>query len=142
MLQVLIPPTVCAPGAYTPSLCVLQVAIFNRLLVTAPTQLMIGCGLTSHNRHLLARRLQGLFASDAPEALAAHAPPPSTDTLISAPDVCQCVVCMDSEATHILAPCGHMCVCGTCVGYICAAASPECPMCRAAVLSFVGEVWR
>ena len=74
-------------------------------------------------------------ASKSFDAATVHAP-------ISTPDVCQCVVCMDSEATHILAPCGHMCVCGTCVGYICAAASPECPMCRAAVLSFVGEVWR
>ena len=115
------------------------VAIFNRLLVTAPTQLLLGCGLTFKNRHLLARRLLGLFASDAPEALT-HSP--STDKLISAPDDGQCVVCMDDEATHILAPCGHMCVCGTCVGYICAAASPECPMCRAAVVSFVSEVWR
>ena len=25
-----------------------------------------------------------------------------------------CVICLDAPKTHILAPCGHQCVCGTC----------------------------
>ena len=38
-----------------------------------------------------------------------------------------CVVCLDSEATHAMVPCGHLCVCSDC-------GDPtrlyNCPMCR------------
>ena len=38
-----------------------------------------------------------------------------------------CVVCLDRVKTHILLPCGHICMCGTCsVGFV----GQLCPLCR------------
>lgn len=36
-----------------------------------------------------------------------------------------CVVCMDGYATHLLAPCGHQCVCRYCLPVL-----NSCPICR------------
>lgn len=36
-----------------------------------------------------------------------------------------CVVCIDSDVTHAIVPCGHLCCCGKC-----AEAMKECPICR------------
>ena len=44
----------------------------------------------------------------------------------------ECAICMGAERTHILIPCGHLCVCGDCSGLLMATA-PCCPICRAAV---------
>jgi len=51
-------------------------------------------------------------------------PPPGAEALESA----ECVVCLDAPSTHLLAPCGHQCVCERCVGV-----GGRCPICRAAV---------
>ena len=46
------------------------------------------------------------------------------------PDSEACVVCLDEAKTHILAPCGHQCVCGPCSERL---VQGHCPVCRAAV---------
>jgi hypothetical protein len=38
----------------------------------------------------------------------------------------QCVVCMDAAKTHIVLPCGHMCVCEACAQLL----RDRCPVCR------------
>ena len=48
----------------------------------------------------------------------------------------ECSVCMEREATHILAPCGHRCVCAACSALV-----TDCPMCRAHIQSTVCKVW-
>ena len=40
-----------------------------------------------------------------------------------------CVVCMDGDRTHLIAPCGHKCLCEACVSLV----GNECPMCRGGV---------
>jgi hypothetical protein len=37
-----------------------------------------------------------------------------------------CVVCMDAAKTHIVLPCGHMCVCEACAQLL----RDRCPVCR------------
>ena len=46
------------------------------------------------------------------------------------PDRDACVVCLDGAKSHILAPCGHQCVCGPCSERL---AQGHCPVCRTAV---------
>ena len=46
------------------------------------------------------------------------------------PDREACVVCLDEPKSHILAPCGHQCVCGPCSERL---VQGHCPVCRAAV---------
>merc|ERR1712098_367062 len=42
-----------------------------------------------------------------------------------------CAVCMDSEKTHVLVPCGHRCVCQACGDELNATDDlRKCPMCR------------
>ena len=38
-----------------------------------------------------------------------------------------CVVCLESPNTHLLAPCGHQCVCGKCSKLL---VGQPCPVCR------------
>jgi len=44
----------------------------------------------------------------------------------------ECVICMDQRKTHIIAPCGHQCVCEACADRIMEKGEP-CPICRASV---------
>ncbi len=47
-----------------------------------------------------------------------------------------CVVCMDKKATHVIAPCGHQCVCGEC----CVGVRKQygnCPVCRGSFVSAI-----
>jgi hypothetical protein len=37
----------------------------------------------------------------------------------------KCAVCQDRRPRHVLIPCGHLCICNTCV----ASAGTECPIC-------------
>jgi hypothetical protein len=37
----------------------------------------------------------------------------------------ECVVCLDSEATHVVVPCGHICLCADCTMDL-----KACPLCR------------
>jgi len=52
----------------------------------------------------------------------------------------ECVVCMDGGASCILAPCGHMCVCGSCGEYL-ARTKALCPLCRQPVQTTVTRVY-
>lgn len=40
-----------------------------------------------------------------------------------------CVVCMADGKTHLLAPCGHVCVCGNC-SQVLLMQYANCPICR------------
>mmetsp|Transcript_77330 Transcript_77330/g.125477 ORF Transcript_77330/g.125477 Transcript_77330/m.125477 type:complete len:112 (-) Transcript_77330:481-816(-) len=44
----------------------------------------------------------------------------------------ECVVCMESEKSHILVPCGHQCVCKVCAVNL-VSTKQACPVCRAPV---------
>ena len=44
----------------------------------------------------------------------------------------ECVVCIDSERTHALLPCGHKCICTHCASNM-----KNCPICRTRVVSTV-----
>merc|ERR1719473_1673155 len=41
-----------------------------------------------------------------------------------------CVICMETESTHIIEPCMHLCMCSTCVKKV-----NECPKCRCKIKS-------
>lgn len=43
-----------------------------------------------------------------------------------------CVVCLDNERAYAIVPCGHLCVCGGCVGRV-----KECPICRGRIQSIL-----
>ena len=54
-----------------------------------------------------------------------------------------CVVCMVEDVSHILAPCGHQCLCGPCSQQLTESSSlSSCPICRARVESVVGPVFQ
>lgn len=42
----------------------------------------------------------------------------------------ECSICMDARKTHVLVPCGHQCVCETCIDI-----GDACPMCLVTVTS-------
>jgi Zinc finger, C3HC4 type (RING finger)/Ubiquitin family len=39
--------------------------------------------------------------------------------------VSECVVCLERRSSHVLIPCGHLCLCGSCVTSV-----TRCPICR------------
>ena len=45
-----------------------------------------------------------------------------------------CVVCMDQDATHAAAPCGHLVLCEACVARL---KGSTCPACRAEVTTYM-----
>ena len=44
-----------------------------------------------------------------------------------------CVICMDESVTHVNVPCGHACLCASCVKLLDANQDHSCPTCRATV---------
>jgi len=44
----------------------------------------------------------------------------------------ECIVCFNPPKTHVLVPCGHLCVCVACAEHI-VKGSRECPQCRSLV---------
>ena len=58
---------------------------------------------------------------------APSSPPPPQPP--EAPRTRECVVCYDKEPTMAMIPCGHVCACADCAGFL-----RECPMCRVPVL--------
>jgi hypothetical protein len=44
----------------------------------------------------------------------------------------RCVICMNAEKTHAFQPCGHKCVCTSCV-----ALCQTCPICRTNVTGII-----
>jgi hypothetical protein len=53
-----------------------------------------------------------------------------------APPGQECVVCTDKDATHLVVPCGHKCLCVDCSGILVARGDP-CPICRGVIGSMV-----
>lgn len=45
-----------------------------------------------------------------------------------------CVICMSNQRTHILVPCGHLCLCATCVDMALDRLG-SCPLCRGQIQS-------
>ena len=66
-----------------------------------------------------------------PWSAAAAGPHKAIDDLEDCPE---CIICWDANASVVLQPCGHLCVCLGCVELLRGAA---CPMCRGQVLSKV-----
>ena len=58
-------------------------------------------------------------------------PKPATEPEPAKPAT-ECVVCLEGDATHVLVPCGHHCLCAQC-----AKAQKQCPLCRAPVTQTV-----
>ena len=48
-------------------------------------------------------------------------------------DCQRCVICLDQQNTHIVAPCGHQCLCEGCTGKV-TRGSMLCPVCRQEIL--------
>jgi hypothetical protein len=54
----------------------------------------------------------------------------------SAAERLKCVACADSERTHAFLPCGHLCTCNDCAGWILQCNDEaKCPCCRSRVES-------
>lgn len=117
-------------------------SFFLMMCIMAPTQILTALTLTPELRHKLVEWL-GSLEADEPHPL-----PTDATTDASTDD---CVICMDAEATHILAPCGHLCVCAACACQLVHMEgdatstewrkSAECPICRRIVESVVAKVW-
>lgn len=45
-----------------------------------------------------------------------------------------CVICMDATSTHVVVPCGHVCLCETCAALD---HDRSCPFCRAEITSII-----
>ena len=56
-----------------------------------------------------------------PPSIAAS-PPPAEPSPV-------CIVCMDAAITHIMVPCGHLCLCEACSGRVMASRG-ACPKCN------------
>eukprot|EP00966_Prymnesium_polylepis_P151901 3509061-Prymnesium_polylepis.1 len=120
-------------------------------MVPAP---LVGSALTSETRHNISRWVQRLLTElPSGQALAEKTAVPTqfgkdcrpaasgTQDVPAAAKITStstCVVCLDEDASHILAPCGHRCVCATCSFLV---LHGECPLCRSCVESVVGRVW-
>ena len=51
----------------------------------------------------------------------------------------ECVVCLERAAKAVLAPCGHRCVCAE---HAASLVGKACPVCRAAVESYVTRIYQ
>lgn len=108
--------------------------LYLAMRVHGPMQLLLAATLTPENRLRLASFLQARLTK--PQAHHVHVDDDApTEVEMKAPDR-ECVVCLDQEATHILAPCGHRCVCAACSANV-----NECPLCRTPIASVVSKVW-
>ena len=56
-----------------------------------------------------------------------HTQPARDDVQVGAPDESLCVVCMEGPRSHLLVPCGHLCLCQRCASH---RAWEACPLCR------------
>jgi len=52
-----------------------------------------------------------------------------------------CCVCLDAPKQFVFGPCGHVCVCETCVSEMMQTAK-ECPMCRTPALTAFKVLWK
>lgn len=63
-----------------------------------------------------------------PTPLHTSSSPSSTTSSSSETKIAECCVCLDKPSTHIVLPCGHMCLCETC-SLKCKRAKLKCPKC-------------
>jgi hypothetical protein len=101
----------------------------------------------------LVRNVDSIFPERVPPAAAATTTHPESESWPTTqlpgpppeeepkPPRAECVLCLDAESSHILAPCGHMCVCGPCAFQL-AEAKASCPLCRQSIVSVVSQVYR
>ena len=75
--------------------------------------------MTVHLQEVAARSAKDAAGTLAQKAGAATEPPESAT----------CVICLNAEPTHLLAPCGHQCVCAACCKMV-LARTRQCPVCR------------
>ena len=111
------------------------------LLFTAPCRHQLAAW-----RRVLVRKLYGTLAdalsrrAERPIAAAAATRYATEQSPALESSVRECILCFDAEASHILAPCGHKCVCGSCACLLTESHSP-CPLCRLPILSVVHQVY-
>ena len=74
----------------------------------------------------------------APARTPARTPAPVAPA--SALPISKCTVCMDSDASRIVAPCGHKCMCITCCDQI-VHSTNQCPICRETIESTIGTIY-
>jgi hypothetical protein len=48
----------------------------------------------------------------------------------------ECCVCLENQASHVMVPCGHVCVCHSCEGVV-TNGDKLCPICRVPVTTVV-----
>jgi hypothetical protein len=78
---------------------------------------------------VIALRMQG-DALRMQQAQAQLGVPPASPVPNPGAEETMCVVCFDAPKDHIIIPCGHQCVCGTCAEALKREAHPACPLCR------------
>ena len=73
------------------------------------------------------RREEQAWAAAQSAPAAAPAPDPTSS---AAP--ADCIICMETKATHVIVPCGHFCLCARC-----ARNQNQCPLCRAPAVHII-----
>ena len=51
----------------------------------------------------------------------------------------ECVICMVNHYDRVIVPCGHFCLCVTCVTVLQRSSDPRCPMCRGSIEAAVSR---
>lgn len=77
-------------------------------------------------------------AGSSSEGLRGPACSSSSSTASPEDDEMMCIVCLAAPRSHILAPCGHKCVCSGCAPHF---DSKPCPVCREMVMCIIGKVY-
>ena len=65
-------------------------------------------------------------------AQAAPAAVPVADPAPDSAAPADCIICMETKATHVIVPCGHFCLCARC-----ASNQTQCPLCRAPAVHII-----
>jgi hypothetical protein len=58
--------------------------------------------------------------------------PPASAGDVAHDSASRCCVCLDARVDHLVAPCNHLCACGTCAATLMAMGA-QCPICRGAM---------
>ena len=74
------------------------------------------------------RREEQAWAAAQTAPAAAPAAEPAPDSAAPA----DCIICMETKATHVIVPCGHFCLCARC-----ARNQNQCPLCRAPAVHII-----
>jgi len=57
-------------------------------------------------------------------------------SIIKVFEVNECVICLDSNSTEVLIPCGHKCLCTNCCNHL-IRTTKCCPICRSNILTII-----